>query len=113
MMRMGPPQQHGPAATGAWFTQSERGDLWLRFLRARLFRGLDAVTCPPITEPKFSSWSLIRADSGRYFHAMSARLRPIVQLKRITKWVSQIQTFPRLPSLIHQQLTRILIRANC
>ena len=31
-------------------------------------------------EPKFSSWSLKRADSGRYFDAMSARLRPIVQL---------------------------------
>ena len=64
-------------------------------------------------QPKFSSWSLIRADSGRYFHAMSARLRPIVQLKRITKWVSQFQTFPKLSSLIHQHLTRIQIRANC
>ena len=33
---------HGSAATGTWFTQRERGNLWLRFLCARLFRGLDA-----------------------------------------------------------------------
>ena len=32
--------------------------------------------------------SLIPANSGRCFHAISARYRPIVQLKRITKWVS-------------------------
>ena len=33
---------HEPAATGTWFTQREWGDLWLRFLCARLFRGLVA-----------------------------------------------------------------------
>ena len=31
-----------PAATGTWFPQREWGNLWLRFLRAHLFRGLDA-----------------------------------------------------------------------
>jgi hypothetical protein len=31
---------HGPAATGAWLTQGEWGDLWLRGPRRRLFRGL-------------------------------------------------------------------------
>ena len=41
-----------------------------------------------IVEPKFSSWSLIPANFGRCFHAISARYWPIVQLKRITKWVS-------------------------
>ena len=38
--------------------------------------------------PKFSSWSLISASIGHCFDAISARLRPIVQLKPITKWVS-------------------------
>ena len=34
-----------------------------------------------INKPKLSSWSFIPASFGRYIHAMSARLRPIVQLK--------------------------------
>ena len=46
------------------------------------------MTLGQMLDPKFSSWSLIPANPGRCFHAISARYRPIVQLKRITKWVS-------------------------
>ena len=42
--------------------------------------------------PKFSSWSFMPTSLCRHFHAMQARLRPIVQLKRITKWVRYFQT---------------------
>ena len=38
--------------------------------------------------PKFSSWSVIPADSSRCFHAISARCMSVVQLIRFTKWVS-------------------------
>ena len=42
-------------------------------------------------QTKFSSWSLILASFGRCFHAISARLMPIVQRKCITKLVSHFQ----------------------
>ena len=37
---------------------------------------------------ELGAWSLIPANPGRYFHAMPARLMPIVKLKLITKCVS-------------------------
>ena len=62
-----------------------------------LFRVVDQTAKALI--PKFSSWSLIAANFGRLFHAMSTRYRPVVQLKRITKWVSHFQTLQTLLSL--------------
>ena len=57
-----------------------------------------------IYDPKFSSWSLIPASFGRYFHVISVRLRPIVRPKRITQWVSRFQVFRMLLPLQHQQV---------
>ena len=57
-----------------------------------------------IYDPKFSSWSLIPASFGRYFHVISVRLRPIVRPKRITQWVSRFQVFRMLLPLRHQQV---------
>ena len=42
-------------------------------------------------QTKFSSWSLIPASFGRCFHAILARLMPIVQRKCITKLVSHFK----------------------
>ena len=64
-------------------------------------------------QPKFSSWSLIPANPGRCFYAISARYRPIVQLKRITKWVSHFRTFHAQLSAQHQQPTQVQLRPDC
>ena len=55
--------------------------------------GWVVLSHPSSLNPKFSSWSLILTNLGRYFHALSARLRPIVRLKRITNWVNHFQFF--------------------
>ena len=47
------------------------------------------------SDSKRNNRSLIPTNFGRHFHAMSARLRPKARLIRITKWVSQFQTFQR------------------
>ena len=58
-------------------------------------------------EPKFNSWSLIPASFGRFFHAISVRLRPIVLPKCIAQWVSRFQVFQMLSPIQYQQVNQV------